>query len=238
MTGAASGIGRATAAAMAQADVAVAMVDRDTAGMELACGEIRSAGGVCQAFPIDLSDWSGVPALVETVLSALGRIDILVNAAGVSDGQSLLDLDAATWDRVYAINVRSPLALMQEVGRHMIARGGGGKIVNVSSSSAFRSRSTPACYGSSKAALNHLTRVAACEFGPHDINVNAVVPGVTATAMTAGMPPEVTKTGPLANFFDRVSQADDVANVIRFLCLPESRQITGQMVHTSAGAVT
>jgi NAD(P)-dependent dehydrogenase (short-subunit alcohol dehydrogenase family) len=97
-------------------------------------------------------------------------------------------------------------------------------------------------YASSKAALVQLTRSAAAELGPHDINVNAVAPGITATAMTqvigdAEALQRVASSGPLENLFHRVSQPEDVAAAIVFLCLPNSRQITGQTIHTSAGAV-
>jgi len=130
-----------------------------------------------------------------------------------------------------------------EPGRHMVARGGGGKIVNVSSSSAFRAMQSNTAYGSSKAGLVQLTRSAAAELGRYDINVNAVAPGLTDTAMTApmfrdtdAMQKAVTR-GPLANVFRRPSEAADVAEAIVFLCLPGSRQITAQTIHTSAGAV-
>ncbi len=97
-------------------------------------------------------------------------------------------------------------------------------------------------YASSKAAMVQLTRSAAAELGPHNINVNAVAPGITATAMTqaigdADALQRVASSGPLENLFHRVSQPEDVAAAIVFLCLPSSRQITGQTIHTSAGAV-
>ncbi len=112
----------------------------------------------------------------------------------------------------------------------------------MSSSSAFRARQSIPPYGSSKAALVQLTRSAAADLGPHDINVNAVAPGVTATAMTKGVGDaealrQMVIEGPLANLFQRVSEPSDVAAAILFLCQPASRQITGQTIHTSAGAV-
>jgi NAD(P)-dependent dehydrogenase (short-subunit alcohol dehydrogenase family) len=124
----------------------------------------------------------------------------------------------------------------------MIASGRGGSIVNVSSSSAFRAVSSGGPYGISKAGLGALTRGAAWELGPYGINVNAVAPGLTRSAITGhafdeeGLQQAV-QSGPLANLLGRVSEPEDVANVIAFLCLPASRQITGQVIHTSAGAV-
>ena len=129
------------------------------------------------------------------------------------------------------------MLLMQEVARHMIERGEGGRIVNVSSSSAFRARSHVA-YASSKAAIVQLSRSAAAELAPHGINVNAVAPGLTRTGMTGDRDiDEDARSGHLSNLFGRAAEPPDVAAAIVFLCLPESRQITAQTIHTSAGLV-
>jgi NAD(P)-dependent dehydrogenase (short-subunit alcohol dehydrogenase family) len=239
VTGAASGIGRATASVLARADATVALVDRDREGLAETSSQITGAGGRCRSFYFDLIEWDKIPALVTHILAECGHIDILVNSAGISDGgRRLFDIEPDLWERVYTINLRSPFVLMQEVGRHMVARGRGGKIVNISSSSAFRAdRFTAPVYASAKAALTHLTRVVAAELGPYDINVNAVVPGVTETPMTKGSPPEIVREGPLANHLQRVSQPEDVANAVLFLCVPESRQVTAQAIHTSAGNI-
>jgi NAD(P)-dependent dehydrogenase (short-subunit alcohol dehydrogenase family) len=114
--------------------------------------------------------------------------------------------------------------------------------VNLSSSAAFRGIASPAVYAASKAAICGLTRAAAADLGPYDINVNAVAPGLTKTPMTAGIGDDaafqaVVSSGPMENLLHRPSEAEDVANVILFLCLPESRQITAQVLHTSAGIV-
>ena len=134
------------------------------------------------------------------------------------------------------------MLLMKHVARHMIDRGGGGRIVNLSSSSAFRARNSPIAYATSKAAIVQLTRSAAAELGRYDINVNAIAPGITATAMTQALGDfaalqRVASSGALENLFHRVSQPEDVAAAVLFLCLPGSRQVTGQTLHTSAGAV-
>jgi NAD(P)-dependent dehydrogenase (short-subunit alcohol dehydrogenase family) len=243
VTGGASGIGRATVFALLRAGAAVAVLDRDEAGANAVAEQGRQAGGAAFALPVDLADTAQIPAAVARVLQQLGRIDILVNCAGVAGRfQSLLDIDEENWDFVYTVNLKAPLLLMKHVARHMVARGGGGRIVNISSSSAFRARNSPVAYASAKAALVQVTRSAAAELGPHNINVNAVAPGITDTGMTRALGDAETlqrlaSSGPLENLFHRVSQPEDVAAAILFLCLPGSRQITGQTLHTSAGAV-
>ena len=122
----------------------------------------------------------------------------------------------------------------------MIEQGDGGRIVNVSSGSAFRALPATPAYGSSKAALLSLTRMGAGELGVHSINVNAVAPGITATPMAVralGDLDALVSDGPMANLLHRVSTPEDVAAVIVFLCLPASRQVTGQTIHTSAGSI-
>ena len=238
VTGCASGMGRSTALILADAGAAVAMVDRDQAGLEETAARIKAKGGRCSAHALDLIDTDAIPGMVLAVLAEFGRIDILVNTAGIADaGRTVLDLDMETWERVQTIDLKAPFRLMQETARHMVERGGGGKIVNVSSSSSFRGKRTSPAYSSAKSGLNQLTRCAAAEFGPHGINVNTVVPGMTNTAMIKNATHDLVKDGPLGNFFGRISEAEDVANVIVFLCTDAARQMTGQAVHVSAGAV-
>jgi len=243
VTGAASGIGRATVTALLGAGAIVAALDRDEGGVGEVVEEATKTGGTVFPVVADLADIGRIPDLVARVLQRCARIDILVNSAGVAGrSQTLLELDLHDWDLVHTVNLKAPLLLMKHVARHMIERGGGGRIVNISSSSAFRARNSPIAYATSKAALVQLTRCAAAELGRHDINVNAVAPGITKTGMTRAFGGDealqrLASSGPLENLFHRVSQPGDVAAAILFLCLPASRQITGQTVHTSAGAV-
>jgi NAD(P)-dependent dehydrogenase (short-subunit alcohol dehydrogenase family) len=251
VTGAASGIGAATARQLAGHGAAVALLDRELEGLERVASAIRQssdqsggrATGQATVHRVDLARIESIPGAVAEVLGAHKRIDILVNAAGISGEEAdILTQSEANWDRVLTIDLKAPFRLIQEVGRHMVERGGGGRIVNVTSSSAHRARRVMAPYGAAKAGLAQLTRTAAADLGRHDINVNAVAPGVTMTPMTASLGGEaefakVIAEGPLANLLGRASRAEDVADAIVYLCLPGSRQITGQTIHTSAGAV-
>src|SRR5438132_627852 len=137
VTGGASGIGRATVAGLLQHGAAVAALDRDEAGATSAADEGRKTGGNAIAYTIDLVDTKLIPAIVERVLQQFGRIDILVNAAGVAGRfQTLVDMEEADWDFIHTINLKASMLMMKYVARHMIERGGGGRIVNISSSSA------------------------------------------------------------------------------------------------------
>lgn len=241
VTGGASGIGKATVEALIRQGASVAVLDRDESGARAVADAGRDTGARTHAIGLDLAQTALIPDAVAEVLTTYGRIDILVNCAGLTGHiHTILDMDESCWDLVHDVNLKAPMFLMKHVAKHMIERGGGGRIVNVSSSSAFRARSRVA-YASAKAALVHLTHCAAAEFGPHGINVNAVAPGLTATPMTLVQGMEAlqaqVKSGRLENFLQRVSVPEDVAAAIVFLCQPGSRQITGQCIHTSAGAV-
>jgi len=243
VTGTAAGIGRAIALRLAAAGAHVILADRDEAGLEETHALIIEAGGTSRIAAIDLADAAALPAYVAAVLAQNGRIDILVNCAGVV-GQSvgLLASELDDWNFVFSVNVTAPFVLMREVARNMVERGQGGRIVNVTSSSAHRALMSMPAYGASKSALMQLTRSAAAQLGPHNINVNAVAPGLTNTSILSSRFSEeqvsaMVTEGVLANLLHRVSEPQDVAETVLFLCLPASRQITAQTIHVSGGAV-
>lgn len=236
VTGAASGIGAATADLLLDLGASVVAIDRDAAGAPHVNPSRR--------FPItyDLAELDGIAALVDRICGEHGTPTILVNAAAIIGGL-IRTTTRQQWDHVIAVDLTAPFLLVQAAGERIIENGEGGNIVNVGSSSAFRAVSSGAAYGAAKAGLASLTRGAAWEYGPHGVNVNMVAPGLTRTAITTAAFGDLARMtaavqeGPLANLTQRVSEPDDVAAVIAFLCLPGSRQITGQVVHVSAGAV-
>ena len=243
VTGGGRGIGRASAKMLADAGASVLVVDEDESLAGESAAAITEAGGVAFAFRADVADLTELEFIVAGAVSRMGGIDILVNAMSrTAMGGTVLDHDEAEWDAVHAVNLRAPRVLMKLVGRQMVAQGRGGRIVSISSSSGSRATGVKLAYGVTKAGLNALTRIAAAQLGKHDINVNAVAPGITRTPLQRSLRSEDSmgrdvSGGALENFFKRVSEPEDVAAAVLFLCLPASRQITGQVIHTSAGVV-
>lgn len=244
VTGGASGIGEAVVAEFVQAGASVAILDKDTANMNRVVSGIKAAGGAAIGLEIDLRDWNAIPAAVDRVIAEFGRIDIFVHNAAVANVHRTLDeLDLETWDLILDVNLKAAMWLTKFVARDMKKRGEGGKIVYVASSAAYRPQ-TPPAYGASKGGLVAFMRSVASELGPHDINVNAVAPGLTNTpglrlyADVKERDKAVAKGGVLENLMHKWSEPQEVAQPILFLCLPASAQMTGQVLHTSAGAVT
>jgi NAD(P)-dependent dehydrogenase (short-subunit alcohol dehydrogenase family) len=242
VTGAASGIGRATAIMLAERGASLVVVDRQRQELEQVQRDITEGGGTALAVHADLSDRSAVEQIVPRTVAAYGHIDILASVAGVTRQIDVIDTDFDTWDLMIAVNLTAPFILLKAAAAEMITHGEGGRIVLVSSSSAFRS-GAPAAYAASKAGILGLTRSAAGSLGKYDINVNTVVPGVTVTPMTEAAIggrealESAVRDGRLANLLGRVSQPEDIAATIVFLCLPDSRQITAQSIHVSGGSV-
>lgn len=245
VTGGASGIGLAVVELFLAEGVDVASIDRDEEA--LAASVTRLGKGASRLFSInaDLSDLSHLPEVLDSAIARLGQADFLVNCAALTGGTlDLLQVSPEEMERAYALNVTAPLMLMQHFAKHVIARRASGKIVNLSSSSAYRARSTRAAYGASKAALVTLTRIAAAQLGAYDINVNAVAPGLTRTPALARAVPHteeqlqaMVSEGPNANFLKRISEPEDIAQMVVFLCSDGARQITGQTIQVSAGAI-
>lgn len=244
VTGGASGIGLAAVKLFLADGVHVAIIDRDIAALEV----VEQSGfgpGRLICMHADLMDLDRLVDVFDAAAGQLGQVDILVNSAALTGGTlDLLAVKADEMAQAYTLNATVPLILMQQFAKHVMTRGVNGRIVNLSSSSAFRARATRAAYGASKAALGALTRIAAAQLGPHDINVNAIAPGLTRTPALARAFPEgdaqlqaMVTEGPNANFLGRVSEADDIAQTVLFLCSLGARQITGQVVHVNAGAI-
>jgi len=241
VTGAAQGIGAATARLLADQGATVAVVDLAADRAQPVVDEITAAGGKAIAIGCDVADEAAVGAMVAQVMAAYGRLDILVNNAGITRDNLLFKMPRDDWDSVLTTNLTSIFLCCQAAQKVMVPAKYG-KIVNLSSRSALGNRGQ-VNYAAAKAGVQGLTATLAIELGPYNINVNAVAPGYIATAMTAatatrvGASPQdhqkmVAERTPLG----RVGQPDEVASVIAFLASDESSYVSGQTLYVNGGA--
>ncbi len=182
VTGASRGLGAAMALALAEAGADVVLTARTGPDLEREADGIRRLGRRALAVPADVTARTEVERVAAEALGAFGRIDVLVNNAGVGSDTAFLDLADAEWDRVLETNLRAAFLCTHVVGRHMVQRGQG-KIVNVASVAGLVGRSHMAPYAASKGALIQLTRSVAVEWARHNVQVNALCPGYFRTAM-------------------------------------------------------
>src|SRR6266403_2089965 len=184
VAGAGGGIGGAGAEALAREGAAVVCADSDGTAAETIAARIRSADGRAIAIALDVRDRSAVDGAVAATVREFGRLDVLVDCAGVSHGGTLLDLDPAEWERVIAVNLTGMFHLGQAAARQMVQQGDGGSIINVTSQLAEVARPDRAAYVASKGGGRSLTHAMALELAPHGIRVNSIAPGPTLTGLT------------------------------------------------------
>lgn len=258
VTGAGQGIGRATAARLAQEGIRVVVAEYDSATAASTAKEIETVGGHASAYPVDIANLGAVRQMISEVATQFGHIDILVSNAGLSQIRPFMDLAEEDWDRIVRVNERGFFFCLQAAAAQMIrqipeeVKAAGrtarcyGKIVNLTSISGQRGRSDSAHYAASKAAVISITQSAALALAPYGINVNAVSPGVVDTPMWKRIDLErgrLTGSKPgeaMAAFVEKVplkrpAQPDDVAAAIAFLCSPDSDYITGHTLNVDGG---
>ncbi len=239
VTGAGSvrGIGRATADRLARAGWAVAVLDVDADGARRTASEIARHGGQTLGVGVDVRDEAGVQAALALVEAALPPVIGLVNVAGVSSPVPFLELTAAEWDRVFAVNMRGTFLVTQRVLPAMIAAGVG-RVVSVSSISAQRGGGTysTVAYSAAKAAIIGFTRALAREMGPKGITVNCVAPGPVDTDIMGGRLTEETKARMTQGMpVGRVGTPDEVAALMEFLLGPDAGYITAATYDINGG---
>ena len=236
VTGGARGIGAATARRLSADGARVAVLDLDEAGAATTAAPLGGIGIGC-----DVTDEAAVQAAVERVVAELGRLDIVVNNAGVTRDNLLFKMTESDWDTVIAVHLKGAFVVSKAAQRHMVTAGWG-RIINLSSVSALGNRGQ-ANYAAAKMGLQGFTRTLAIELGPFGITVNAVAPGFIVTEMTdataerLGLTPvQLQEASAQAAPVRRVGFPDDIANAIAFFASEGSSFVTGQTLYVDGGA--
>jgi 2-deoxy-D-gluconate 3-dehydrogenase len=236
VTGGSRGIGAEAAIVLAQAGADVAIVGRDAAGLATTAAQIAAAGRRSVSIVADLASVDGPQQAAAAALAAFGTVDILVNNAGIARIAPLLELSIEAWDETMAVNLRAPFLLARALAPAMIAQRSG-KIINVSSQAGTIALDAHGAYCTSKGGLNLLTKMMALEWGPHNIQANAVAPTVILTPMGATVWGDPAKSAPmLAKIpLGRFGQPVEVADLILFLASPAADLITGETILIDGG---
>lgn len=239
VTGAGDGIGAGCAEILAAAGAKVVVSNRTLTKAENIVENIKAAGGDAAACPCNVLKDDDLVSLMEFTLNTYGKINILVNNAGGGGGgkENPFHIDRAYVERIYSMNVFAPWRLCQLVAPHM-QEAGYGSIINISSMSSINNSPAMAIYGSTKAALNHLSSNLAYDFGPMGIRINCVGPGATRTAALAGVMTSEIETRMLVHTpIHRLGEVSDIAQAVLFFASPMSPWISGQTLMVNGGGI-
>jgi NAD(P)-dependent dehydrogenase (short-subunit alcohol dehydrogenase family) len=248
VTGAGSGIGRASALALSEAGAIVVAADINGAAAEATASTITTGQRKALAVQADVGDLGHIDRMVRQAIEAFGQVDILLNNAGVTRRADIMELTEADWDRIHRVNAKGVFFCLQRVAREMIPRRSG-RIINIASIAGRGYAGTSnAAYAASKGAVISLTKTAAQQLGRHDINVNAICPGVTKTPLSEdNMRVRAQQEGVSAEEMERrraeaiplrrANDPEDIAAMAVFLASPGARNITGQAYNVDGGIV-
>lgn len=239
ITGSGSGLGSGIAVRFAEAGATVVVNYRSSvAGAQAVVSQIEAAGGRAIALQADVTQKAEVEKLISQTIAAFGRLDVLINNAGLYPLATLLDMSEAEWDEVVDSNLRSTFLCTQAAAKQMIAQGEGGAIVNIASIEAENPAPMHSHYNAAKGGVVMHTAAVANELGPHGIRVNAVSPGlIWREGIEQGWPDGVErflKAAPLG----RLGRPDDIADACLFLASPAARWITGANLRVDGGVMT
>jgi NAD(P)-dependent dehydrogenase (short-subunit alcohol dehydrogenase family) len=248
VTGAGRGIGEAAARALAEAGAIVIVVDVDGALAESTAQALALRHQRAQAIAADVGSVADIQRMVDRTMADHGRIDILVNNAGVTRRADIMDLTEADWDRIMRVNAKGVFFCLQAVARNMIPRRSG-RIINIASIAGKGYAGTSnAAYAASKGAVISLTKTAAQQLGKHNINVNAICPGITRTALSeANLRTRAKQEGLTLEDMEsrrnsviplgRANDPEDIAAMVVFLASPGASNITGQSYNVDGGII-
>jgi len=237
VSGASRGIGRAIARGFAERGARVVVTGRVAETIEACAREICPPDGDVRPVVCDVADPAAIRRCVDRMIDELGRVDTLVNCAGVNKRMPVEEVPEEVYDFITNVNIKGAFLMSQAVGRHQIAAGRGCQI-NIDSLNSHRPLNRVAVYAMSKAAMSQMTRCLAMEWGPHGVRVNAVAPGFTLTALTK---PLWDSDKTLDAWRDantplrRIGQPEDMVGAAIFLASPASSFITGQVLYVDGG---
>jgi len=239
VTGASQGIGRACAVKLAQLGATVAVAARNQEKLidlvqQIDAQHVAVGGGKASAFPLDVCDEGQIKAVFKDAIAQFGKIDILINNAGITRDQLVMRMKRADWDSVLNTNLTSAYLCIQQVIGSMLKQRWG-RIVNITSIFGQMGQAGQANYASSKAGLIGLTMAIAREVGSRNITCNAVAPGFIETAMTSALSDEFKQNAVQNIPLGRVGAPEDVANAVAFLASDEASYITGHVLNVNGG---
>jgi 3-oxoacyl-[acyl-carrier protein] reductase len=234
ITGGGRGIGKAIGEAFAKKGVNIVVVDVNLDIAEETSIEFQKYGVKGMALKADVSNSSDVSSIFDSVIKEFGKIEILVNNAGITRDSLLLRMKEEDWDAVININLKGTFLCSREAVKIM-SKNRYGRIINIASVVAFMGNPGQANYSASKAGIIGLTKTIAKEYASRGITVNAVAPGFITTAMTDALPENIKQEMLKAIPMNKFGSVDDVANAVLFFAMPESGYITGQVMHVNGG---
>lgn len=241
VTGAASGVGRATAQQLASEGARVFAVDIAEPGLTETCSAIRADGGVAAQAVADVADMASVRASVSAAVAAFGRLDILVNAAGAGRTARFEEIDEGEWHRVMAVNLHGAFNTTKAAIDHLVASGSG-RIVNVASIAGLRGQAYNSHYAASKAGLINFTRSIAAEFASRGLRANCVCPGGIRTPFIRNFIPREDYEKNLVAYYSppiphQLCEAADVARLVAFLASDDARYVNGTALVSDGGTL-
>jgi NAD(P)-dependent dehydrogenase (short-subunit alcohol dehydrogenase family) len=238
VTGGGRGIGEAIARRLAAEGAAVMVVSRTEAEVAAVA---EALGGRSLAHVADVASEDDVQGMIDAALAVFGRIDVVINNAGVDDDCPFLDVQTANWQRVLGVNLTGPFLVSQRAARAMVAGGGGGAFVHVASIAALAGDGEQVAYGASKAGLLGLNRIMALELAPHGIRSNVVHPGYTATPLTRQYVGEELYAHMMGGFAripqGRMALPEEIASAVAFLASDDAAAVTGTDLVVDGGTL-